>query len=249
MPHLIAIIQARMGSTRLPGKVLREVAGRPLLAFVIERSLACRSLDQVVVATTNDSEDTAVVDVARMFSVSAFTGSRNDVLDRYYQVAQAYSAEVVVRLTADCPLLDPAEVDRVVGHFLSDPELDYVATGQTYPAGYGVEVFSRVALERAWLEAALVSEREHVTAYIWKHPDRFRVERLELPEDLSRFRVTVDEEADLQVVSSLVERLAPSEPLFGMDAVVDFLKAHPEIASMNSNIARQVGYWKSLAED
>ena len=244
----VAIVQARMGSTRLPGKVLREIAGRPLLTHVLERAFACKSVDQVVVATTDAPENAAIVETAKTLGVPAFVGSRNDVLDRYYQAAQAYGADVVVRLTADCPLLDPAEVDRVVHYFLVHPELDYAALGYTYPEGYGAEVFSRTALERAWQEATLVSDREHVTSYIQRHPDRFRMERLEFPEDLSRFRVTVDEEPDLQVVSALLKALAPLDPLFGIEATTAFLKAHPEIASINSHVARS-GYWKTMAED
>jgi spore coat polysaccharide biosynthesis protein SpsF len=216
---------------------------------MLERSLACKSLNQVVVATTNAPEDTAVLAIAEKFGVSTFTGSQDDVLDRYYQAAKAYSVDVVVRITADCPLLDPGEVDRVVCYFLTHPRYDYVATGETYPEGYGAEVFSRAALEKTWREADLTSEREHVTPYIWKHPDRFRVERLELPEDLSKFRVTVDEESDMLVVSALVDALAPSDPFFGIDSAVAFLKAHPEIASLNSHITRLAGYWKSLVED
>jgi spore coat polysaccharide biosynthesis protein SpsF len=246
---IVAVIQARMGSTRLPGKVLREIAGRPMLVHVLERVLACELPDQVVVATTNNAEDLPVVEVSKRLGASVFTGSQDDVLDRYFQAARAYSAEVVMRLTADCPLLDPAEVDRVIRHLVTHPELDYVGTGQTYPEGYGAEAFTQRALKRAWEEAVLASEREHVTPYIWKHSTDFRVERLELPEDLSKFRVTVDEEIDLQVVATLVEVLATSEPLFGIDAVVSFLKRHPDVASRNSYIRRQAGYLKSVSED
>ena len=247
--RVVAIIQARMGSSRLPGKVLREVAGQPMLVHVLERALACKHLDQVIVATTDTAEDTAVFEVAETFGVATFTGSRDDVLDRYYRAAQAYNADVVVRLTADCPLLDPAEVDCVIRYFLAHLDLDYAGTGRTYPQGYDAEVFSIAALRRAWQGASLRSEREHVTPYIWKHPELFRVERLELQEDLSTFRVTVDEEPDLQVVSSVVEALAPSDPLFGMNVTVAFLRAHPEIASMNTHIGRLEGYWMSVAAD
>lgn len=244
-----AIIQARMGSSRLPGKVLRNVAGRPLLAHVLERVLVCKRLDQIIVAAPDTPEDVAVLALADTCGVISFAGSPDDVLDRYYQAVRAYPAEVIVRLTADCPLLDPTEIDRAVLHFMAHAELDYLGMGRTYPEGYGTEIFRFEVLERAWREATLPSEREHVTAYIWRHPERFRVAWLEYPVDLSRFRVTVDEEADLSVVSAIVEALDPVMPVCGIDAVVTFLQAHPEIASLNSHIARQAGYWKSVGRD
>lgn len=247
--RVAAIIQARMGSSRLPGKVLRKVAGRPVLAHVLERVRACTRFDQVIVAAPDTPEDVAVLALADTCGVISFAGSLDDVLDRYYQAACAHPAEVIVRLTADCPLLDPAEIDRAVLYFMERRDLDYLGMGRTYPEGYGTEVFSFAVLERAWREATLPSEREHVTAYIWRHPERFRVAWLEYPVDLSRFRVTVDEEADLSVISAIMGALDPVLPMCGIDAVVTFLQAHPEIASLNSHFARQAGYWKSVASD
>jgi spore coat polysaccharide biosynthesis protein SpsF len=247
--RVVAIIQARMGSSRLPGKVLRKIGSRPVLAHVLERALSCRCLGRVVLATTEAPEDDAIIDTAVAFGVETFRGSRDDVLDRYYKAARAYEAEVVVRLTADCPLLDPTQTDRAVEHFLRHPELDYLGMGQSYPEGYGTEVFTVQALERTWREALLSSEREHVAAYMWMHPDQFKVTHLEYSEDLSRFRVTIDEEVDLRVVSAIVQALDSAGPLFGIDAVADFLKSHPEVAALNGGILRQAGYWKSVSAD
>jgi spore coat polysaccharide biosynthesis protein SpsF len=244
-----AIIQARMGSTRLPGKVLMDIAGRPLLEHVIERVLACRSLDQVVIATTNAAEDDKITDFVQTMGISFYRGSTDDVLDRYYQAAKIFNANILVRLTADCPLLDPIEIDRIVSYFLNHNELDYIATGHTYPEGYGAEVFTMATLERAWREAKLVSEREHVTPYIWKGTNGFRIQRLEFPQDLSWIRATVDEECDLEVISFLIKSLSPHNLFFGINDVAEFLKIHPEVASINSNIARMKGYFESVIND
>lgn len=246
---VIAIVQARMGSTRLPGKVLRDIGGQPMLAHVLRRVLKCGTLDGVVVATTWNPEDEAVVDAARALGVETFAGHPDDVLDRYYQAASAVQAATVVRITADCPVLDPGEVDRLVAHFLDHPMLAYAALGATYPEGYGAEVFTFAALTTAWREARMPSEREHVTPYIWKQPDRFKSGFVELPEDLSDLRMTVDEEADHRVVEAMVRALSPADPFFGVRAAAHFLRAHPEISTLNTHIERQAGYRKSLDQD
>lgn len=247
--RVVAIIQARLESTRLPGKVLMDIGGRTMLAWVVQRTRRAETVDQIVVATTDSPADDAVVAESERLEAQAFRGSREDVLERYHKAAGTYAADVIVRITADCPLLDPKEVDRVVRHLLEHPGLDYTGTGETYPEGYGVEAFRRSALEVADREAGLSSEREHVTPFLWKNANRFALKRLELPEDLSDFRVTVDEDADLRVVRTVVEALAPEDSFFGIDKAVAFLRAHPEIASLNSHVARQAGYWKSVAED
>ncbi|MEW6209359.1 MAG: methyltransferase domain-containing protein, partial [Acidobacteriota bacterium] len=245
----VAIIQARMGSSRLPGKVMKVISGKTILGHVVKRARAVRLLDEIVVATTTGKADDVIEVESARLGVACFRGDERDVLDRYYRAAQLHEADVIVRLTADCPLLDVEELDRAVGFLLDNPKLDYVALGSTYPEGYGVEAFKMEALSKAWREAGLLSEREHVTPYIWKHADRFSVQRLELEEDCSRFRVTVDEESDLQVVSALVDALEESNPFFGVKTAVEFLKTRPDLTSLNSHIPRQAGYWKSVNED
>jgi spore coat polysaccharide biosynthesis protein SpsF len=244
-----AVIQARMGSTRLPGKVLLPLEGRPILHHILWRASHCRSLDKVIVATSDAPEDDAVEDAARNFGVDVFRGDRNDVLDRFWRATETFAIDMVVRLTADCPLLDPLHVDRIVDQFrAAHPALDWAATGLSYPEGYGAEVFSRAALERAWREAVLPSDREHVTSYIWTHPELFRTARIEMPEDLSAYRLTVDEECDLRVVRELTAKLG-ADKMFGMEAAVDFLRAHPELKALNAHIGRFAGFHKSRAED
>lgn len=238
-----------MGSTRLSGKVLREIGGQPMLAHVLRRVLKCGNLNGVVLATTWNPEDQAVMEAATALGVGTFAGHPDDVLDRYYQAALGAGAATIVRITADCPVLDPEEVDRLVRHFLDHPALDYAALGRTYPEGYGAEVFTLAALKAAWRGARLPSEREHVTPYIWKHPDRFKLDFVELSEDLSHLRMTVDEQVDQHVVEAALTALSAEDPFFGVHAAADFLRAHPEISALNAHISRQAGYRKSLEQD
>jgi len=246
---VVAIIQARMSSTRLPGKVLADVCGQPLLHHVVCRARCARTPDQVVVATSDRPADDAVVRFCEMSSVPCFRGSEEDVLDRYYQAARHFQAETVVRLTADCPLLDPDVVDRVVRAF-GEGDRDYVSNtlDRTYPDGLDVEVFSFTALARAWREARLPSEREHVTPYIWKHPELFRLGNVKQEEDLSDLRWTVDEPRDLAFVRAVYRWLGPRSD-FGMKEVLALLREHPELGRINAGIERNEGYRRSLERD
>jgi len=216
-PRTVAIVQARYRSTRLPGKVLREVRGRPLLDWMLERLRGAESLDEVVLATSGSPFDDPIAEWARANGVALFRGSEEDVLDRYHRAAQAFDAEVVVRLTSDCPLIDPAVVDRVVeAMHAAGGQLDYVAntcppTG-SYPDGMDVEVIDARALGRAWREARDPLHREHVTFELWKNPDRYRLLRVDAPEDLSDVRITVDYPDDLSVVERVLEHFDGAVP-------------------------------------
>src|SRR5207245_2630068 len=200
---IAAIVQARMGSTRLPGKTLADVAGKPMLARLVERARRIPGVERVIIATTEKPADEAILRFAADHDLPAYAGSEEDVLDRFYQAARRFGVSVVVRVTPDCPLLDPAVAGLVLRRFLDAAgELDYASNTQppTFPDGQDTEVFSAAALARAWREARLPSEREHVTPYIWKHPDRFRLANVRHAADLARMRWTVDEAAELEVV-------------------------------------------------
>jgi spore coat polysaccharide biosynthesis protein SpsF len=247
----IAILQARTASTRLPGKVMAELLGRPLLARVIERAQAIRGIDQIVVATTIAERDRPLLDLAKSSGAEAFAGSENDVLDRYYQAAQAFDAETLVRLTADCPLLDPAVSERVLVRFRQG-DVDYACNTlpPTFPDGLDTEVFSFAALEQAWQKAKLVSEREHVTPYIWKNPAKFRQANVANDVDLSALRWTVDEPQDLEFVQAVYSHLHHEDaPPFGMADVLALLERQPDLCNINVGIARNEGLAKSLRED
>jgi spore coat polysaccharide biosynthesis protein SpsF len=244
----IGIIQARMGSTRLPGKVLENVGGRLVLARVVERARRASLLDTVVVATTTAPADDAIAEWCGREGVPCFRGSEDDVLDRYLGAAREFGADVVVRLTADCPLLDPGVIDLVIAAFAGEP-CDYAANilEPTYPDGLDTEVFSRAALERAAAEAGLPSEREHVTPYIRNHPELFVVRSVRGARDLSGLRWTVDERQDLDLVRSIFEALGDGD--FGLDEVLALYDARPDLHQVNAGIARNEGYTRSVERD
>lgn len=239
-----------MGSRRLSGKVMSDVAGRPLLLRVIERARLIAGIERVVVATSDAPADRPIRDLASATGVDAFAGSENDVLDRFYQAARCYGATTIVRLTADCPLLDPAVSARVVSRFFTE-ECDYASNVHppTFPDGLDTEVFSFNALERTWGEARLPSEREHVTPYIWTHGDRFRVANVEHDRDLSHCRWTVDEPSDLAFVRGVYAALADRDGLFGLEEVLAALAGHPELVEMNAGHVRNAGYLASIRSD
>ena len=247
------IIQARLSSLRLPGKVLQEVNGRPLLSYMLERVSAAKTLDWVVVITSVEPSDDPIVGLCQDENIPCYRGSLDDVLDRYYQAALQMKCDVVVRLTGDCPLIDPRVIDTVVSVYQAG-QYDYVANtappdDATFPDGMDVEVFSFAALERAWREAKKPSEREHVTFYFWKNPQLFSTFRYDLPEDLSKYRLTVDYREDFEVISAALTELYPQNSQFTMDDVIAFLEAHPDILVKNAHIASNLGWQPALERD
>ncbi len=245
-----AIIQARMGSSRLPGKVLEPILGRPMLARMIERLAWSREIERLVIATTANPKDEAVARLARDVGLACFRGSEEDVLDRYYQAALAFEADPVVRLTADCPLIDPEVSDRVIRCFLDLwPEIDAVSLSGPFPDGLDTQVFSLAALKRAWREAVLPSEREHVGPYLRKHPEIFRLAEVRWEQDHAQVRLSVDEPQDLSLVRAIYEALYEEGSIFLTSDVLRFLEAHPHLKRLNTHIKRNEGYQKSLAAD
>lgn len=241
--RVVSIIQARMGSTRLPGKVLMDIAGVTMLARTVSRARRATRVDEAVVATTTDPRDDAVVDECELLGVRVFRGSEEDVLDRYYMAAREHGAEAVVRVTSDCPLIDPALIDEVVGAFL-DARPDYAANTieRTYPRGLDTEVMSFEALERAWREAEKPHEREHVTAYIYRNPDGFRLLSVKGERDLSVCRWTVDTPADLEFVRAVYERFGTGDS-FGWEDALKLVESEPALAEINRGVRQ-----KSLEE-
>jgi len=243
----VAVVQARMGSSRLPGKVLADVAGRPMLWHVVQRLGRAHGLDQVVVATSDLPQDDAIADFCGGGSLACFRGSEGDVLDRYYRAATRFSAETIVRVTADCPLLDPEVVDETVRLF-ERGGVDYAANTllQTFPDGLDVEVFSFDALERAWREAHREAEREHVTPYLRTSP-QFRRANLAYAGDPSARlqRWTVDSEDDLRFVRRVFGALR-GEPRFGMERVLALLQSQPDLLLFNQRTLMNEGYYHSL---
>lgn len=227
-----------------------RLAGIPVLAHVMARVAACRSIDDIVVATTLSRKDIPILGLCATKGVRVFCGSEDDVLDRYYQVSRLLRPNHVVRITADCPLIDPKVVDRVVRAHLAG-RADYTSNTlePTYPDGQDVEIMRHEALEKAWRSARWSSEREHVTAYIRKHPKTFRLKNLALKPNLSSCRWTLDEVSDLRFLNAVFSALYRRDRLFGMDAVLGLLRRKPELTRLNSHISRNEGYRKSIALD
>src|SRR5262245_58715533 len=253
MASVLVVVQARCGSTRLPGKALLTIAGRPMLSHVLARARAVPGVDQTVLATTTSPEDDQLVELACFEGVPSVRGSVSDVLDRFRAALDAYPADAIVRVTADCPLLDPEVSGLVVQDYLAHPfDVDYVSNIEppTFPDGLDTEIVSAAALERAWREATLPSDREHVTTYIRDRRNNFRLRNVAHHEDLSAHRWTVDEPRDLEFVRRVYALLAPDgRRIFGMRETLDLLTARPDLSTLNAGIARNEGLLESRRHD
>ncbi len=248
MSRKLAIVQARMGSTRLPGKVLAPILGKPTLERMVERLRFVRGLDGIAIATTDGHDDDVIAGLAERLGCLLFRGSRDDVLDRYYQAAIATGADPVIRVTADCPLIDPELTEGVLAAFVAG-DFDFMSLTGGFPDGFDTEVISQQALRTAWKEAKLPSEREHVTPYIWKSPDRFRIGSWEFPGDAGHLRLTVDEPADLKLVRIVYQRLYSPGCCFGWREILRLLEQEQDLARINAGITRNFGYQRSLAAE
>lgn len=240
---IVAIVQARMGSSRLPGKALKDVHGRTMLARVVRRAGRSALIDKLVVATTEKKVDDAIVSECDSLGIVYFRGSEDDVLDRYYQAARAFSADSIVRITSDCPLIDPEIIDRVVQAFLDNgPDYASNTIESTYPRGLDVEVFTFGALEKAWREASADFQRAHVTPYIYQHPEQFKIYSVAGEENWGNYRWTVDTREDLAMVRAVYEKI-DRDDLFSWRDVLDLFKREPSLAEINRHIRQ-----KSLEE-
>jgi len=241
-----AIIQARMTSSRLPGKIMYEVMGRPLLSYQIERLRFSRKVNSIILATTVNGTDDAVARLAEKEGVKLFRGAEHDVLDRYYQAGKLYNVKNIIRLTSDCPLIQPTICDLLVSKFFK-ANADYAGTGQSFAEGLDCEIFTFSALEQAWKDAGLIPEREHVTLYFRNHPDLFKTAILDNETDDSSYRITVDEEDDFIVVKAVIEALYQGKrDCFDIIDIKSFLDTHPEIYELNAHIIRNEGLLRSL---
>jgi spore coat polysaccharide biosynthesis protein SpsF (cytidylyltransferase family) len=202
------------------------------------------------VATSVNKEDQRIIKLTESLGCSAFAGSEEDVLDRAYQVARRENSQVLIRITADCPLVDPFKLDALIKFFLdSSNRYDYAAFGKSFPEGQNAEIFTYESLETAWKEAKLPSQREHFTSFIWGQPDRFRIFKMEAEEDYSRFRWTVDEREDFQLVREILGALYRPGRCFLMEDIIEFLTANPKLVRLNSKVRRNQGYEDSLRRD
>ena len=240
---IICIIQARMGSSRLPGKVLKEICGKPMLDWVIRRASRSQMVDQILVAATISSDDEPIARFCEINDISLFRGSEFDVLDRYYQAASSANADVIVRLTADCPLIDPDLIDKII-HALLDEKADFAANRlpppyhRTYPIGLDVEVATFTALETAWKNAAEGFEREHVMPYLYDPAHGMKFVIADHVEDLGSLRWTVDTPEDLEFVRQVTNRFDCRDDFSWLD-VLKLVKEYPEISEINARISHK----------
>ena len=234
----LIIVQARMGSSRLPGKVLEEVCGKTLLEHLIVRLRRVKQADKIVIATTIKEEDIPIVDMCKKLDVPFYRGSEEDVLSRYYEAALHYKGDLIVRVTSDCPLIDPSIVDKALTFYIENHnEIDYVSNNlkQTYPEGMDVEIFPFSILKEAYEEPKRESEREHVTPFIKYNPIRYRLSNIEYSENFSHYRWTVDTSEDLHLITKILNTLYNDKPEFTMKDIVSVMKSNPEWISINAD--------------
>lgn len=239
----VAIVQARMTSTRLPGKVLLPILGQPLLALQIERMRRARLVDLIVIATTTNASDEPIVDLCKQHALPCFRGSEADVLSRYAQAASVYEADAIMRITSDCPLMEPALMDQAVAKFTqAQGRVDYMSNmlKPSFPCGLAVEVFSSKALRQAHACAVQPAEREHVTPYIYRHPEQFQLQNFSCDVDLSHHRWTVDTPEDFELVSKIFSALYPDNPQFNMQDVLNLLEKNIAWSSINRHVQQKI---------
>ena len=254
MTKVLAITQARYGSTRLPAKILKEVNGMPLLEIHLRRILKSRTIDKLKIATTDEEGAKYIVEVADRVGVEYHKGSVDDVLSRFYGTAAPENPDYVVRLTSDCPLIDPDVIDEIVNYAVTH-DYDYVRTDdKSFPDGLDTEVIKFTALKKAYDEAQLKSEREHVTPYIWKNGTAeggtmfksFKVPNKAGVYNPNDYRITIDEPEDFEVIKALIENLGIDKD---WKTYIDYLLSHEEIKNLNGRFSYNEGYAKSLKND
>ncbi|MGH7452681.1 MAG: cytidylyltransferase domain-containing protein [bacterium] len=242
-PTIGVILQARMGSQRLPGKVLRPIAGRPMLEWCLLRLGESKRCSRVIIATSTAPQDEVIVHLCEQFEAPYFRGSENDVLSRYYEAARHFRVDPVIRVTSDCPLIDPQVLDALIDAF-AVAKVDYMSNTlneRTFPLGLDAEIFSFAALEQAHHLATKPYEREHVTPYLYQHPQQFRLKGYKNSINLSHFRVTVDTQEDLRLADAIYAHFIACgmEHRFSLDELIEFLSMRPELVEINRHVRQK----------
>ncbi|WP_196008126.1 cytidylyltransferase domain-containing protein [Clostridium tyrobutyricum] len=241
--NIVCIVQARIGSTRLPAKVLKKICGKTVLEHDIDRLKRVKNIDNIVIATTTLERDNIIIEEAKRLNVSYFRGSEEDVLSRYYYAAIENKADVIVRVTSDCPLIDSEVTEKIIQYYLdNNTKYDYVSNtiDRTYPRGLDTEVFSFKALEKAFNEAESLRDKEHVTPYIWDNPRIFRLAQYKNKVKYSHLRWTLDTKEDFQLISGIYDKLySKKENKFNMNDILNLYKKYPELLKINENIKQK----------
>lgn len=242
LTKIVAIVQARMGSTRLPGKVMMKICGKPVLMHVIDRLKVCKLLDKIVIATTTCNQENIIFDAVENYdsSIGLFRGSEENVLERYYLAAKKFNVDVIVRVTSDDPLIDPVLIDDLINEYLKN-DCDYASNSiiKTFPLGLDAEVFSFNVLSKAYKNSTFDYEREHVTPYIKDNPDKFKLLNVPNNVDLSYLRWTLDTKEDFEFIEEVYERIYHKKPMFFMKDVLNLLQKEPELIEINKHVKQK----------
>ena len=237
----VAIIQARLGSTRLPGKVFKTLSGRPMLWHVVDRLSHSKMLNIIIIATTTQPEDDLLEGFCSSNNILCYRGSSNDVLSRYYETAKIYSAEIVIRITSDCPVIDPFIIDDMLRQFINEDNLDYKSNSifRTFPRGLDTEIFRFATLEKTFNEAKLDYEHEHVTPYIYNNPEIFTIKNYVNETDLSSYRWTVDTAEDFRLIEEIYNSLYQKDKMFLFKDILQLIEERPELTKINQDIKQK----------
>lgn len=246
---ITCIIQARTDSTRLPNKVLKKIESVPMVAHIINRVKKSKNIKQIILATTSKKSDEVLLEIAEKLKIIGFAGDEDDVLGRFFNAATLFSADPIIRITGDCPLIDPGLLDDMIEIFLKN-DYDYVSNTieRTFPDGLDIEIFSYNVLKKVHQETKWSSEREHVTPYIIKNMDLFNVYNYKNKENLSKLRWCVDEEKDLLMIKHIFQEMRP-ELYFSTEDIIELVSKNPKISKINNEFKTNEGYKKSLKND
>lgn len=241
---VLCIIQARLGSTRLPGKVLKKLSGKSVLEHVIYRVSKSNLIDQIIVATTTNKEDDKIVDECLKIGVNYYRGDENNVLSRYYETAFDKGYETIIRITSDCPLIDPKIIDNMIRYFNNENEkyqLDYLSNSlkETFPRGFDVEIFTFNSLKEAYENATLEYEKEHVTPYIYLNQDKFTIKNYYNSNKYQNYRLTLDTYEDYLVIKNIYDNIYKEDSMFFYEDIISYLNQYPEIANINQHIKQK----------
>lgn len=250
---ILGVIQVRMASTRLPGKALKEVMGRPLLWYLYERMTFSKMLDKIVIATADNASNLPIIEFAKRHKIDCYAGSEEDIIDRYYQTAKRFNGRILVKITGDCPLTDPEVIDRAVRFYISNQDrFEYVSTAvgkkETYPDGLDVGVVPFKTIEKAWREIKDPFWREWMVGHFNEHPDVYRIGSVESEKNYSHLRWTVDHQEDLEFVDHIFNRLYPSKKRFLMNDILELLEKEPWLTEINRKYSRNAGFYESRKE-
>ena len=239
---IVTIIQARIGSTRLARKAMLDIEGKPMLWHVVERLKKCPSLDQIIVATTTNTEDIEIAQYCEKENIACFRGDCQDVLDRYYRAAQQYEADVVVRITSDCPLIDPEVVEKTIQAFWHHDNVSAASNviDRTYPRGLDCEVVSFELLGKLWEKTVEKKYREHVTLYLYEHEKEYPMQSVCHSQDFSHYRWTVDEQSDLDFVREIYQKLYATKKIFLMKDVLEIIEQNKYLKNINTNVQQKI---------